>query len=267
MKNKLLALILIITLSLSLTFAFCSCKSKEQIPEETLTEDQLLQNDTELGDLELPTYASPNEQQFETENDSTPILNNSPNNTETENSTTIPPQEENKVESLKFTSYGNGTCGVNSIGNCTSSCIVIPERSPYGDVVTTIEEKAFYGNTSIKAIEIPSTVTSIEEKAFGACSSLVYISVSKSNKAFTDINGILFSCDLTKIYAFPAACGVVNIDIPTSVTVISAMAFYGCDSLEKVFYGGTLEDWGKISIGDMNYGLFTAALCYNTKSE
>ena len=267
MKNKSLSFILIITLTLSLTFAFCSCKAKEQLPEESLAEDQLLQNDTELGDLELPTHASPDEVQSEFESDTTPVSNGSSNNTESESSSTTPPQEEDKSESLKFTSYGNGTCGVSGIGNCTSSCIVIPERSPYGDVVTTIEEKAFYGNAIIKAIEIPSTVTSIEDKAFGACSSLVYISVNKNNKSFTDVNGVLFSSDLTKIYAFPAACGVVDIDIPTSVTVISSMAFYGCDSLEKVFYSGTLEDWGKISIGDMNYGLFTAALCYSSKNE
>jgi hypothetical protein len=38
------------------------------------------------------------------------------------------------------------------------------------------------------------------------------------------------------------------------------MAFYGCDTLEIIRYAGTLSDWGKIDIGDMNYGLFTASV-------
>ena len=45
---------------------------------------------------------------------------------------------------LTFTSNGDGTCYVESIGTCTDTDVVIPSVSPDGDRVTGIAELAFY---------------------------------------------------------------------------------------------------------------------------
>ena len=75
--------------------------------------------------------------------------------TETETETEKAP-EPIVVKSLKFTSYGNGTCTVSGIGDITDPCVIIPERSPEGDIVTSIDAAAFYGNKTIKTVQIPS---------------------------------------------------------------------------------------------------------------
>ncbi len=222
------------------------------------------ENETESGTLEDKSYLSPEELGKE-ETDANVIFSNG-TESETEEETEKETEAE-IVESLRFVSFGNGTCAVSGIGNYKASCVVIPERSPDGDIVTSIEEKAFYGNKEIKAIEIPSTVTSIGSTAFGGCTSLVYISVDKANKAFIDIDGILYSKDKTELIAYPAACGASSIDLSASVETIADMAFYGCDTLKVINYGGTLSEWGEIEIGSMNYGLYTAALSCNDTSK
>lgn len=164
------------------------------------------------------------------------------------------------VYELAFESNGNGTCTVTGIGNMTDSCIVIPEKSSEGLVVTCIADNAFYGNNRINTVQIPSTVTSIGNKAFGGCTSLVYISVNGKNTSFKDIDGVLYSRSGDTLIHYPAQKGNEAISIPKSVLKISDMAFYSCSSLKKISFGGSMSDWSKISIGEMNYGLYSASI-------
>ena len=183
--------------------------------------------------------------------------------TKEEETTTAPPTVE---KSLEYKSNGNGTCTLIGVGDLTDSCIIIPEKSPAGEVVTTIGKKAFYNNASINAVQIPSTVTHIEEMAFGGCTSLIYISVSTDNKSFTDKGGILFSLDEKTLIHYPALRGNDTLNIPASVTEISAMAFYGCSSLKYISYDGEVTDWAKIKIGESNYSLYAISIqCKGTK--
>ncbi len=179
---------------------------------------------------------------------------------ETEEETTLP------LVALEYESYGNGTCAVIGIGNVTDTYIVIPSRNHEGDIVIAIEDNAFYGHETVRAIEIPSTIATIGELAFADCPELVYISVDRNNRLFTDVGGILYSIDMTKLIAFPAASGASSITISTSVTNIAAMAFYECNNLKAIIYEGSLAGWSKISVGEMNYGLYTASIvCMDTK--
>lgn len=254
MKTKLLSLALSLALIPAAT-SLASCGAqKKQVTAASTTEIAIPDSDETVT---APIFFSPAESESESAEPERP----------TETETTLPDkdttQEEKPIQnSLRFISYGNGTCAVSGIGSCSDLCIVIPERSPAGDIVTTIAEKAFYGNQDIKAVEIPSTVTSIESMAFADCGSLVYISVDSANKSFADINGVLFSIDLNRLIAYPSACGAISVNIPASVKSIAPMAFFGCHLLENIVYDGTLHDWGRIDIGEMNYGLYTASLIY-----
>lgn len=169
-------------------------------------------------------------------------------------------EEVEELPTLEFASLGNGTCCVTGIGTVTSSYIVIPQKSPEGEVVAEIAEKAFFSCEFIRAVEIPSTVSVIGDMAFADCPELVYIAVDKSNKMFTDIGGILYSSDTSRVVAYPAANGASSITLPTSVKIIAPMAFYGCNSLKFIQYDGSFEDWSKISVGEMNYSLYTASI-------
>ena len=78
---------------------------------------------------------------------------------------------------LAFTSNGDGTCYVNGIGTCTDTDIVIPTKSPAGDMVTGIGAKAFLGCSGLTSVMIPDIVTSTGEAAFSGCSSLESITI------------------------------------------------------------------------------------------
>ena len=208
--------------------------------------------DTDIGNL-------PEEEEEESNYETTDPIEKEESEFETE---TAPPM----LPTLEFTSLGNGTCSVTGIGSITASYVVIPQKSPDGDVVTEIDERAFFGCNFIRAVEIPSTVSVIGDMAFANCSELVYIAVDKNNKIFTDIGGVLYSDDMTRILAYPSASGAASITVPASVTVISPMAFYNCNYLKTINYDGSFEGWSKIIIGDMNYSLYSASIvCRESK--
>lgn len=268
--KKLFLLIISSLLVLSLCASLLSC-STEQSPEELSG----VESELESGELEGEEHLSPetatvifpDAETSETEHVTeapTEASTTAPTETETEEITTeIESESETEPPvSLKYTSYGNGTCAVSGIGNYTDVYVIIPEKSPEGDVVTAIETKAFYENTSIKAIQIPSTVMIVGKMAFGGCSSLIYISVDSQNMMFTDVNGILFSKDKTKLYAFPAANQASEISLSSSLVEIADMAFYSTPSLKQIKYAGSLEEWSKIKVGEKNYGLYSASISF-----
>ena len=103
--------------------------------------------------------------------------------------------------------------------------------------VNSIAESAFKGCSSLTAITIPASVMRIGESAFEGCSSLTAITIPAS---------------VTRIgeSAFEGCSSLTAITIPNSVTSIGVHAFKGCSSLTVINYGGTIEQWGKITLED-----------------
>ena len=250
-KRYLKAISLLLTLALTVTVvAACSKKNKGNGTLENLDERNTYDALKDLA-LEETTRAHTK--------DVTEDVTEEKTEAPTERITEKAP-ETIVQRTLKFTSFGNGTCSVSGIGSCDDLCVVIPERSPDGDIVTSIDDMAFYGNEEIKTVQIPSTVSRIGSRAFGSCISLVYISVDSKNKSFCDIDGVLYSADMTMLIHYPASSAASSIDISSKVKRIEDMAFYNCASLKTICYEGSLSDWGKIDIGELNYGLFTASI-------
>ena len=268
--KKLSLLILSLLLLFSLSLSLFSC-SKAESPEAESGTDTGSESGTIEGEEhrspESGTVKFPDAENTETEAPTekpTEEPTTAPTEAETEEITTekVTEAETEPPTSLKFTSYGNGTCAVSGIGNYPDVYVIIPQKSPEGDVVTAIEDRAFYDNSSIKAVQIPSTVMSVGKMAFGNCSALIYISVDSENKMFTDVNGILYSKDKTKLYVFPAANQAAEISLSVNLTEIADMAFFSTPSLKQIKYGGTLSDWSRIKIGEKNYGLYSASLSF-----
>ena len=283
-KNIPYIIIIILCVFITVASTVVAC-TKSQAIIQTPSQTSSSKFETESDTLTIPNHKLPNEVKTtettpETE-EKTEERTTEPPYTETEKPTekatetkpvTEPPIEVVETEketepvvvlpliSLEYESHGNGTCSVIGIGNVTDSYIAIPSMSPTGEIVIAIEDKAFYQNMTVRAIEIPATVATIGELAFASCPELVYISVDKSNRLFTDVGGILYSYDMTKLIAYPSASGASSINLTASVKSISAMAFYGCKNLKTVVFEGTLAEWSKVSIGEMNYGLYTASI-------
>ena len=134
--------------------------------------------------------------------------------------------------------------------------------------VTTIEEKAFDGCTSLASIDIPEGVMSIDKRAFQGCTSLVSIVIPDSvmtigdsafeqctslasivvpdsfimtigDRAFeqcTSLSSIVIPKGIASIgkYAFYGCTSLASIVIPDSVTTIGERAFQGCTSVPSI---------------------------------
>lgn len=156
---------------------------------------------------------------------------------------------------LSFLPNGNGTCTLAGIGSCTDACVVIPERSPAGDTVTAIAERAFYGCAGVTAVQIPASVTQIGEYAFADCRNLVFFSVSPQNRYYCDQDGILYSADKTRLIQYPPMRAGSLVYLRAELASIAPMAFYNCAYLKTVSYAGDAAAWEEISIGSKNYSL------------
>ena len=135
-----------------------------------------------------------------------------------------------------------------SIGNyafsgCKSlTSITIP------DSVTSIGDYAFRSCENLTSITIPYSVTSIYSSAFENCTSLTSIDVSKDNKKYSSVNGVLFNKDKTELITYPAGKTDSEYVIPDSVTSIGWYAFENCTSLTSV----TIPN----SVTSIGYGAF-----------
>lgn len=244
---------------------FSACSHKDANEADDGTERGTVVGSEHLTDAPDQTVTFPEQTTEQPTEQPTEVPTEAPTEKPTEAPTEAPTETEAETEppqSLKYYSYGNGTCAVCGIGDYKDLYVIIPERSPSGEIVIAIDDKAFYDNTKIKAIQIPSTVMSIGEQAFVGCSSLVYISVSETNMAFSESGGVLYSKDKTKLIFFPSANPATEITISVNVTEICDMAFSSSPGLKLIRYGGTLQDWSKIKIGDKNYGLYSASMTF-----
>ena len=124
---------------------------------------------------------------------------------------------------------------VTAIGNyafryCSAlKSITIPEG------VTTIGDSAFADCSALESITIPESVTTIGAYAFSKCSSLTTVTIPKNVTAI-NMGTFHYCINLTSVF------------IPDSVKSIYREAFNACNALQYVYYDGTAEDWGKITL-------------------
>ena len=177
----------------------------------------------------------------------------------TEHVTETETEKPKPQNSLRYKENPDGSYTVVGIGNCRDACLVIPETVD-GRQVTAIAASAFYGCTSISAVQIPETVKKIGDLAFAGCQNLTYISVSEGNQFYCDESGVLYSADKNTLIQYPPARGGESVTIGVQLKRVSAMAFYGCRYLRVVYFEGTAAEWERVIIASGNYSLISAAI-------
>ena len=105
--------------------------------------------------------------------------------------------------------------------------------------LTTIEQNAFYGCTSLTSIELPSSVTSIVGSAFHGCKNLASIEIP---------DGVTYIGSS----AFYGCENLASIEIPDGVTYIGYDTFYGCHSLTRIVIPDSVTSIGSSAFFQCN---------------
>ena len=142
--------------------------------------------------------------------------------------------------------------------------ITIPEN------VEAIGKAAFFGCENIERIMIPKNVESIGSAAFSSCRSLKTIDVAKDNPSYREIDGALFTSDMSILIGYPSGktdttyivpngvkyvgdwvfseCyRLVNITLPDELLIIGGSAFYACTGLKSITIPNSVKYIGGIA--------------------
>lgn len=87
-----------------------------------------------------------------------------------------------------------------------------------------INPEAFAWASKLDNLVIPSTVVYIDETALERTNKLLHLTVDPSNTAYTAVDGVLFSADMTTLYMYPNTKAGPYV-VPASVTTITGAGF------------------------------------------
>ncbi len=104
--------------------------------------------------------------------------------------------------------------------------VTLPESLEY------IGKGGFINCRSLKTVNIPVKLSVIGDSAFAYCTGLKQFTVDVDNKAFTAIDGVVYSKDWSTLVSAPNVSTIAR--MPPSMTKIGANAFQGCDRLETL---------------------------------
>ena len=132
------------------------------------------------------------------------------------------------------------------------------------DALGYIEGYAFEG-TRLTSIYVPANVYNVGIGAFNNCFDLESIEVDYDNYYYSSEDGLLYSREKTTLYVYPAGKQEKSFKIPSNVQYIETHAFYGssletvwlpdslygmgddafygCDSINLVFFYGDYYEW------------------------
>ncbi|MHB9143306.1 MAG: leucine-rich repeat domain-containing protein [Paludibacter sp.] len=111
-----------------------------------------------------------------------------------------------------------------------------------GSSVISIGNSAFYNCPGLSTVFIPASVSNIGESAF--LGNICLINVDTGNTAYSSIEGILFDKNQTTLIKLPNNfTGIYN--IPSTVSAIASLAFFGCQYLYEVTIPNTVTSFGR----------------------
>ena len=113
----------------------------------------------------------------------------------------------------------------------------VPETITVGGKAYTVEyvsKRAFYENTKITQINLPSTIKRIGERAFYKCTNLDTITAPQRSDLGYTSNSLPESLNTMGEYAFAFCTSLKNITLPSSLERVPDYAFYRCEGLEQI---------------------------------
>lgn len=108
-------------------------------------------------------------------------------------------------------------------------------------------------NRTAVNVVLPDGLTAVGANSFNTCRTLKSVVIPSGCSA---INGA----------AFASCTALQSVTIPASVTSIGNNAFMSCTALTTVYYGGSKEQWNKITVGTGNEYLENVTIIFNSAS-
>lgn len=144
---------------------------------------------------------------------------------------------------------------------CFENCLYV-EEVILPDGMEQISPTMFFACQSLRQIHIPEGVTTVGSNAFARCYSLESVSLPSTltqlkESSFTEcsvLNHVIIPEGVTSIgtYAFESDYALERIVIPSTVTEFGYGVFENCNAFSHLYYAGTEEQWGAISIRSSN---------------
>ncbi len=142
------------------------------------------------------------------------------------------------------------------------------------DSVTYIGDWAFDACEKIRNIYIPDSVTRIGVASFRKCYALTSATIGNGltaieNSTFNyceNLKNITIGNNVKSIgfQAFYGCKRIKSIMIPKNVKLINEYAFSECTGLGEIYYGGSKEEWSKVSILQGNDVLLKCKILFKT---
>lgn len=173
---------------------------------------------------------------------------------------TPPPTD---VSGLLYSGNGDGTCTITGMGSCEDTELVIPRKSPDGDIVVAIGAKAFLACERLKSVTVSAEIKHIGDSAFLGCLSLANIEVSRDNEAYCSSNGVLYTKDKKTLLCYPPNRAGERYLLNANTRQIAAFAFYGNQNLQHLLYEKTVDSFRDIKIAEGNSLLSTITVTCN----
>lgn len=102
------------------------------------------------------------------------------------------------------------------------------------DSVTTLGSNAFSICTALTSFTVPAALTKMKEDVLDGSTALTAINVDDNNTAFSDIDGILFNKNQTKLIKIPGAKPITDYSVPVGVTSLAGNAFADNQNITSV---------------------------------
>jgi len=124
--------------------------------------------------------------------------------------------------------------------------VVIPAKVVWQDTEYTVTSIGQYAlsDSLIESVALPASVVEINSFAFNNAKKLVRITVCDDNPEYCDVDGVLFSKDMTELIRFPMHKAAEIYEVPASVTKIAANAFCDCEFVRRI-----ILSHGVVSVG------------------
>ena len=100
--------------------------------------------------------------------------------------------------------------------------------------VTNMEGGVFIGSQVLGTVNIGTGLTSLGSQAFAWVESLAAINVDAANSSFASIDGVLYSKNISKLWAYPASKAGTSYTSPSTVTATDLTVFGAASNLLTV---------------------------------